>query len=88
MGSWGEKSASADKRGVVSGVLEYSSSLITHHNHPANPKHVAISVLMFILFHIVYYYPEFNMINDSYDVVHWKREWQTTSVFLPWEPNK
>ena len=19
-------------------------------------------------------------------VVHWRREWQTTSVFLPWEP--
>ena len=22
------------------------------------------------------------------NVVHWRREWQTTSVFLPWEPNK
>ena len=21
------------------------------------------------------------------DVVHWRREWQTTSVFLPWEPH-
>ena len=22
------------------------------------------------------------------NVVHWKREWQTTSVFLPWEPHE
>ena len=22
------------------------------------------------------------------DVVHWRREWQTTSVFLPWEPHE
>ena len=22
------------------------------------------------------------------NVVHWRREWQTTSVFLPWEPQK
>ena len=22
------------------------------------------------------------------NVVHWRREWQTTSVFLPWEPYK
>ena len=22
------------------------------------------------------------------NVVHWRREWQTTSVFLPWEPHK
>ena len=22
------------------------------------------------------------------NVVHWRREWQTTSVFLPWEPNE
>ena len=21
-------------------------------------------------------------------VVHWRREWQTTSVFLPWEPHE
>ena len=21
-------------------------------------------------------------------MVHWRREWQTTSVFLPWEPHK
>ena len=21
-------------------------------------------------------------------LVHWKREWQTTSVFLPWEPHE
>ena len=27
---------------------------------------------------------------DSSDknVVHWRREWQTTSVFLPWEPHE
>ena len=22
------------------------------------------------------------------NVVHWRREWQTTSVFLPWEPHE
>ena len=22
------------------------------------------------------------------NVVHWRREWQTTSVFLPWEPQE
>ena len=22
------------------------------------------------------------------NVVHWRREWQTTSVFLPWEPRE
>ena len=22
------------------------------------------------------------------NVVHWRREWQTTSIFLPWEPHK
>ena len=22
------------------------------------------------------------------EVVHWRREWQTTSVFLPWEPHE
>ena len=22
------------------------------------------------------------------NMVHWKREWQTTSVFLPWEPHE
>ena len=22
------------------------------------------------------------------NVVHWRRKWQTTSVFLPWEPNE
>ena len=22
------------------------------------------------------------------NMVHWRREWQTTSVFLPWEPNE
>ena len=22
------------------------------------------------------------------NVIHWKREWQTTSVFLPWEPHE
>ena len=21
-------------------------------------------------------------------MVHWRREWQTTSVFLPWEPHE
>ena len=23
-----------------------------------------------------------------HNVVHWRREWQTTSVFLPWEPHE
>ena len=23
-----------------------------------------------------------------YIVVHWRREWQTTSAFLPWEPHE
>ena len=22
------------------------------------------------------------------NMVHWRREWQTTSVFLPWEPHE
>ena len=22
------------------------------------------------------------------NVIHWRREWQTTSIFLPWEPNE
>ena len=22
------------------------------------------------------------------NVVHWRREWQTTSAFLPWEPHE
>ena len=25
---------------------------------------------------------------DSPNVVHWRREWQITSVFLPWEPHE
>ena len=25
---------------------------------------------------------------DWQNVVHWRREWQTTSVFLPWEPHE
>ena len=26
--------------------------------------------------------------SQSNSVVHWRREWQTTSVFLPWEPHE
>ena len=22
------------------------------------------------------------------NVVHWRKEWQTTSIFLPWEPHE
>ena len=26
------------------------------------------------------------MVERWQKVIHWRREWQTTSVFLPWEP--
>ena len=46
--------------------------------------------------HSTQHWRNFNIICPSYhwnlyfwqNVVHWRREWQTTSVFLPWEPHE
>ena len=35
--------------------------------------------------HLFNNFPQFGG-EFSQNVVHWRREWQTTSVFLPWEP--
>ena len=38
-----------------------------------------VSALIYSIINISNYFLLQNM-------VHWRREWQTTSIFLPWEP--
>ena len=39
------------------------------------------------LSHALWGHPR-RMGHGGVNVVHWRREWQTTSVFLPWEPHE
>ena len=39
-------------------------------------------------FFIFKIYVEGYLLQYWLNVVHWRREWQTTSVFLPWEPHE
>ena len=38
--------------------------------------------------HALQGHPRQIIVKSSDKMVHWRREWQTTSVFLPWEPNE
>ena len=51
---------------------------------------ISFRIFQFIVIHTV---KGFGIVNEAeidvfQNVVHWRREWQTTSVFLPWEPHE
>ena len=59
-------------------------NLLQHHNSKAS----ILRLWAFFIVQLSHPYMATGKTIAWQNVVHWRREWQTTSVFLPWEPHE